>query len=583
MDAAASTITIAGAISNLPPEILPYIFLHLIDGIRRTDLLHLCQVCKSWLPIAQPILYRSVTIRNFQIHKFINTIEEKRDLAPLIKHLTLDRWDTHTDWVSVHKILKVLSPHERLLSFHVPVTTHIYLENVDLIQSISLLSFLGHLDVDINIFESLHAVKQFIASFPQLHTLDANDEDGPDYDEEEWLDGLPSDVPIEFPPTIRRLGYHLGTRELLEAFLQWVPRDTEILESLSVTISPENSHASLGSTLRSFGAALTSLNLVYQWRADLPSIDLRENPNLRSLIITIEPHDPLAAYVKEQLSTLLKTLSSASLQIVEFNLLLGSEMLPHLHFMDWGVLDEAAGNADVWVSVLCREKSHMAGVEEEIGSQMPRHRAQRKLGLSPQFFSYSPPIFRSRPADNSTIVHSRTIPFIPTCLWLVPLVHPTSQPTDLRFHGSGRGLGEEWVIIDINDGTIWTYAAVGAVAAVSGAFLAAQDAAAPMYECGNLKQRLPVFDDDDPVHRFSPTNSPSVQVYVPPPNDIQSRGAGAGHLRCAALVPEKQMLIIAGAGVLRPMAIVPCAQETEDEDQYRWDGWKVNVLGGVRS
>ncbi|KAJ8496347.1 hypothetical protein ONZ45_g12485 [Pleurotus djamor] len=378
MDAAASTIPIAGAIAKLPPETLPYIFLHLLDGIRRTNLLHVCQVCKSWFPIAQPILYRSVTIRNFQIHKFITTIEEKRDLAPLIKHLTLDRWDTHTDWVSVHKILRVLSPHETLLSFHLPVTTRIDPESVEFIRSVSLLSFLGHLDVDISIFESLRGVKQFIASFPQLHTLGVNDNYEEDFGEE-WLDESALDVPIEFPPTIRRLGYRLGTRELLEAFLRWIPRRTESIESFSVTFSPENSQASLGSTLRSFGTALTSLTLVYQWRADLPSIDLRENPNLRSLMITVEPYDQVAAYVKEQLCTLLKTLPSASLEIVEFNLLLGSEMLPHLDFMDWGVLDEASGNAVVWVSVLCREKSQMAGVEEGIVSQMPRHRAQRKL------------------------------------------------------------------------------------------------------------------------------------------------------------------------------------------------------------
>ncbi|KAJ8515316.1 hypothetical protein ONZ45_g7253 [Pleurotus djamor] len=159
---------------------------------------------KRKMKIAGTILYRSVTIYNSKIRVFTRSMEENEYLAPLIKHLALDRSNTRTDWLYINRILRVLSPHKALRSFHLPATTRISPKDIEVIQSVSLLSFLGHLDVDINIFSSLHAIKQFIASFPQIHTLDVNDEFGRDV-EGEWFDESASDAPIEFPPSIRRL------------------------------------------------------------------------------------------------------------------------------------------------------------------------------------------------------------------------------------------------------------------------------------------------------------------------------------------------------------------------------------------
>ncbi|KAJ8496088.1 hypothetical protein ONZ45_g12609 [Pleurotus djamor] len=336
------------------------------EDITRQMPLHRAQG-KLECTVSITILYRSVTIYNSKIRVFTRSMEENECLAPLIKHLALDRSNTQTDWLYINRILRVLSPHEALRSFHLPATTRISPKDIEVIQSVSLLSFLGHLDVDINIFPSLHAIKQFIASFPQIHTLDVNDEFGRAV-EGEWLDESASDAPIEFPPSIRTLGYHLGARQFLEAFLR-----------------PWNDQAPLGLTLRSFGSALRALRLVYSWRAELPSIDLCENTNLHSLMITVEPHDQLAATMKEYLSTVLKSISSTLLEIVEFNLELDSSMSPRYDFMDWGALDQATGSAYIRVSVLCRETSQIAGVEEGIVGQMPQHRGKLSCSVSAAF------------------------------------------------------------------------------------------------------------------------------------------------------------------------------------------------------
>ncbi|KAJ8519158.1 hypothetical protein ONZ45_g3898 [Pleurotus djamor] len=329
-----------GAISNIPPETLFQAFSFLSGGIRSRDIVHLCKVCKSWTPIAQAILYQSVTLLNSRIREFARTIEENEHLAHLVQHLTLDPSSKRPDWVSVHKILRVLSPHETLLSFHLPAITRIDPESVEFTQSISLLSFLGHLDVDVGSFESLHDIKRVAASFPNLHTLDVNDA----YDQDvtgDWLDESASNGLIDFPPTIRRLGYRLGTLSLLDAFLQWVPRNIATIQGFSVTISPVNDQASLASTLRSFGGTLTSLSLTYVGPSQPPSIDLRANTNLRSLMITVAPLDEDVKPLGEHLSTLLQTLSSASLMIVQFDLLLDSPFSPRYDFIDWAVLDKA--------------------------------------------------------------------------------------------------------------------------------------------------------------------------------------------------------------------------------------------------
>ncbi|KAJ8501407.1 hypothetical protein ONZ45_g12153 [Pleurotus djamor] len=377
------TITQARTISKLPPEVLFQAFSLLWDEFCLRDVRHLCLVCRSWHSIAQVTLYRSVILLNSRIREFAIAIKENEHLALLVEHLTLDPMSSRSDWVPVHKILRLLSPHETLLSFHLPALAQIDPESVEFTQSISFLSFLGHLDVAINIFESLHAVKRFIASFPHLHTLDVNDKHSLDVTDE-WLEESASDGPIEFPPTIRRVGYHISVRRSLDAFLQWVLPHMDSIQSFSATIGPSDGQASLASTLRSFGAALTSLRLFYHGPSSTkpPSIDLHANPNLRSLAITvISLEQDGTKHLKEHLCTVLRTLSLVSLRIVEFNLVLESPISPRYDFMDWGALDTAVGNARVRISVLCREKSDMAGVEEGIIEQMPQHRGQRNLQM----------------------------------------------------------------------------------------------------------------------------------------------------------------------------------------------------------
>ena len=96
-------------------------------------------------------------------------------------------------------------------------------------------------------------------------------------------------------------------------------------------------------------------------------------------MIMVAPHEHTVNSLKEHISAVLRTLSSASLEIVEFDLLLDSPSSPRYDFMDWGVLDQAIGNASVRISVHCREKCHIAGVEEGVVGQMPRHREKRIL------------------------------------------------------------------------------------------------------------------------------------------------------------------------------------------------------------
>ncbi|KAJ8453982.1 hypothetical protein ONZ45_g19485 [Pleurotus djamor] len=247
------------AVYKLPPEVLLDTFLLLYDEVYHDDHLHLCRTCKRWVPIAQTALYRSVSLTFRSTYIFARTIEGHRSLAPLVRHLSLNRKNLRVDWMELNKILAMLSPHKALLSFHIPAIPYINHQSAEIKDTISLLSFLSHLDVDINLFDSFRAMKQFIVSFPNLRTLDVFG----DYFAEEWLRRSASEVLIPFPPTIRNLRCYLETHRTLEAFLQWIPCHPQGIQSFSVTIRTEDGHSSLSSTLRSFGTELTSLKLVY--------------------------------------------------------------------------------------------------------------------------------------------------------------------------------------------------------------------------------------------------------------------------------------------------------------------------------
>ncbi|KAJ8496345.1 hypothetical protein ONZ45_g12483 [Pleurotus djamor] len=390
--------------SNLPPEILLWIFRYLSDKTTYNNLLSICHVCKAWLPSVRAALYRSVALYNSQIDQFDHTIEEGESLVPLIRHLTIYRIHTTSDLFSVAAILEALSRHETLLSFHLydmpdddlafACAPDFKAFSIDLnAEMIGSLSFLRHLDVHINAFENLPKMKGFISSFPHLHSLEVNDAFSGDL-MKAWHKGSTFDVSPQFPMTIRALSLRLSGWKTLKALFEWVLQSFRqnasiCIQHFSTTVIDELDGELLGTLLKAFGAELKSLRLEFRWPSELPVIDLSANVNLRALshdLVRSNPDD-LMRFSQDgpdqmgcYLSNTLAPVSLSSLQSVEFDLLMDCPIprprpAPYL-FIDWGFLDQALGNTNIRISVVSRIKEALPGVEEDIIERLPRHRAQ---------------------------------------------------------------------------------------------------------------------------------------------------------------------------------------------------------------
>ncbi|KAJ8454979.1 hypothetical protein ONZ45_g19096 [Pleurotus djamor] len=292
------------------------------------------------------------------------------------------------DWTSVNHILQAISKHETPLSFHLHAIHRLHLSSTEVIQLVSSLSFLGHLDVDTFLFMNLRAMKQFICSFPCLHTLEVKDEFRED-SRAGWYDEQASAQSLDFPSTIRNLSFHPTKRRTLEALLQWLLLHTSTLpriERFSIQIRDEHNLELLRALLRSLGAGLTSLSLDYRWEPGQPTIDLKANTNLRYLFLslTLCIFDEYDENMKEQISATLGSLASPLLQTVDFELKLRLQTMigyPEYDFVDWGALGEAARGAELRISLSCLRKEEVEGIQQRINvnRQMAQHRAQGKL------------------------------------------------------------------------------------------------------------------------------------------------------------------------------------------------------------
>ncbi|KAJ8496530.1 hypothetical protein ONZ45_g12420 [Pleurotus djamor] len=389
--------------SNLPPEILLFIFGYLSDKTTYNNLLSICRVCKAWLPSARAALYRSVALYNTQIDQFDQTLKEGEFFVPLIRRLTLYPIHTTSDLSSVSAILKAISRHETLVSlrlYDIPDYGLAFARDADYnASSIDLnaemfgsLSFVRHLDVDVNAFANFPTMKSVIASFPTLHTLEVNGAFSGDLPKE-WYQGSTFDASPMFPTTIRKLSLHFSGWKALKAFFKWVLRSCHRKVSIpiqyfSVTVIDELDGAMLGALLKAFGAELRLLRLEFRWPSKLPVIDLSANVNLRTLshdLVHFSPDHLLCLHqdpdqMGSYLSNTLATVSLSSLQSVEFNLRIYCPIppprpAPYL-FIDWGFLDQALENTNIRISVVSSIKEALPGVEEDIIERMPRHRAQ---------------------------------------------------------------------------------------------------------------------------------------------------------------------------------------------------------------
>ena len=166
----------------------------------------------------------------------------------------------------MNKILQAMSKHETLLSLHLHAILHFDPERPDIIKLISPLSFLGHLDIDSYLFRDLHAMKQFITSFPRLHTLQIHDMLRGDF-ANQWYDGSALRSSPGFPRTIRNLSYYLSSSRTREALLQWLPLHPSTplpIHRFTIIVSYEFNESLLNPLLRSFGTELTALTLDYR-------------------------------------------------------------------------------------------------------------------------------------------------------------------------------------------------------------------------------------------------------------------------------------------------------------------------------
>ncbi|KAJ8496525.1 hypothetical protein ONZ45_g12425 [Pleurotus djamor] len=375
-----STDAPVAPISKLPPEILVQVFTLLSNEDHYSDQLHICHVCRSWLPSARAALYRFVTLSRRNRLELARTIKENESLVPLIRNVSLAHTESPLDSAFVMSMFQALSHRETVLSLHIHDTFRIRLEWPEISGS---LSSLRHLDVNVDMFESLHDMKQFIASFPHLHSLAIHDDFTGDF-VEEWYDETGSEGHLDFPATIRKIALLFTGTDTLEALVHWVlhyRKTSDPIESLAFTILSDETEESLGTLLSSLGTELKSLRLDYQCLSlpCLPDIDLSANTNLHSLILDVGLFEQDIAYFKDHLSTTLATLSAPSLQSVVLELALNDPTAPRFHFMNWEVLDKAPGYADIRIYILSREKLQMKGGAEEIIGQMPRHHSEGRI------------------------------------------------------------------------------------------------------------------------------------------------------------------------------------------------------------
>ncbi|KAJ8454980.1 hypothetical protein ONZ45_g19097 [Pleurotus djamor] len=367
-------------IYKLPLEILVQFFTLLSNEDHYNDQLHLCHVCRSWLPSARAALYRFVTLSSSNRLELARTIKENESLVPLIRNVSLVHAENPLDSAFVTPIFQALSRHGTVLSLCIHDTFRIRLEFPEIR---GLISSLRHLDVTVDIFDSLHEMKQFISSFPHLHSLAIHDDFTGDF-VGEWYDETASEPHLDFPATIRKLAFLFTGTETLEALVQWVlhyRRTSDPIESLAFTILSDETEASLGTLLSSLGTELKFLRLDYRCLSSpcLPDIDLSANTNLHSLILDVGLFEQDIVYFKEHLSTTLATLSAPSLHSLVLELALNNPTAPHFHFIDWEVLDKSPGYADICVYILSREKFQTAGGAEQIIGQMPLHHAQGRI------------------------------------------------------------------------------------------------------------------------------------------------------------------------------------------------------------
>ncbi|KAJ8496524.1 hypothetical protein ONZ45_g12424 [Pleurotus djamor] len=352
------------SIHELPPEILTQVFLYSSTTYSYTDSLPLCLICKSWLPSAQAALYQSIILFDDNVEGFSRTIEENKPLARLMKQLTFSDGVQSSRVIFVTRIFQALIHYQTVVSFHLPAgilphTEH-YTAIVKLLPS---LHSLRHLTIDVNVFPSMCAVKGLISSFSHLLTLEVHDQLCGDFSAQ-WYSVEISEAPLDFPNTIRSLELSIPGAETLDAFLRWIqPNDPNTclpIQRFRVDISHNYDASSLGSLVRSFSTNLKSLTLVYSWPSGLSTINLSKNINLHSftLQITVFRHD--ADRLRQHLSSTLETLSSPSLRTIEVKLSLIGHNSPQYDFLDWGLLDKAAGNACIRVFVACDERGSIS-------------------------------------------------------------------------------------------------------------------------------------------------------------------------------------------------------------------------------
>ncbi|KAJ8496344.1 hypothetical protein ONZ45_g12482 [Pleurotus djamor] len=351
------------SIHELPPEILTQVFLYSSTTYSYTDSLPLCLICKSWLPSAQAALYQSIILFDDNVEGFSRTIEENKPLARLMKQLTFSDGVQSSRVIFVTRIFQALIHYQTVVSFHLPAgilphTEH-YTAIVKLLPS---LHSLRHLTIDVNVFPSMCGVKGLITSFSHLLTLEVHDQLCGDFSAQ-WYSVEISEAPLDFPNTIRSLELSIPGAETLDAFLRWIqpnnPNTCLPIQRFRVDISHNYDASSLGSLVRSFSTNLTSLTLVYSWPSGLSTINLSKNINLHSftLQITVFRHD--ADRLRQHLSSTLETLSSPSLRTIEVKLSLIGHNSPQYDFLDWGLLDKAAGNANIRVCVACDERGEL--------------------------------------------------------------------------------------------------------------------------------------------------------------------------------------------------------------------------------
>ncbi|KAJ8507640.1 hypothetical protein ONZ45_g10009 [Pleurotus djamor] len=370
---------LAEGILKLPPEIVSQIFLLLADETDKDNHhLHLCLVCRSWLPSARAALYQSVILSPLNTDLFARTVEDDENglLCSLVKQLTLQR-ETSQEifWAT---ILPRLAPHATLLALRLHANS---IDGPEILTDIAKSApFLRSLDVDTNVFPELHAMKRFIASFPQLEELEVNDALGGDF-ADEWYDESASGAHAEFPTTVRTLAFYVTGPQTLDALLRWVHSHTIsslCIRRFSIAIGNAVSEPTIGPLLGSFGGELRYLILDYRWPYQTPKIDLRANVNLMSLMLKIEVYET-GHDLKDNIKNMLGTISSTSLHAIEFDLKLSNSLFSHRQIIDWESVDKLSLKASIVVLVCVAQEEKKLSVEEEIKHLMPQHLGQGKL------------------------------------------------------------------------------------------------------------------------------------------------------------------------------------------------------------